>query len=674
MAATIVATAIAAYWRSLSVPFLLDDQSSIPDNPTIRHLGQLWSTLSPPRGEGLTVEGRPLLNFSFAVNHAISGAQVWSYHWLNLLIHIFAGLTLFGIVRRTLRSRPVAFAVALLWTLHPLQTESVTYIAQRAESLMGLLYLLTLYCFIRFARCRRPPDLDRGPATQALSRESDPGSGIWAVLSVSCCFLGMATKEVMVSAPLLVFLYDRSFIAGSIRAAWEKRRGYYLALASTWILLIFLVIGSGNRGGTSGIGSGVSVWSYWPTQFPALLRYLKLSVWPHPLVFDYGVEGIPSGWIVLGEAMVVLALAGFTLAALWRKQPIGFLGAWFFATLAPTSLVPGNRQTLAEHRMYLGLAAPVVLVVCGIHGFSGRRRSDPTHCSSACLLTVAAIAAGFGALTIRRNGDYRSELTLYKDTAEKRPANAFAQCNYGTVLLANGRFGDAIKHFGKALLLKTDYPIAHDNLGNALQQQGRLTEAVDHYETAIRLDPRFTAAHDNLGGVLLRLNRNDEAAREFREVLRLRPADAEAHNGLGILGAAAGRLDEAIGQFQKALQSDPKYTAARYNLANALLNSRRLAEAIAQYEDVLRAEPDNAGAHDNLGNALFRQGHFPEAAAQYQAVLRLVPDHAVAHYNLGNTLLKLGRVSEAIGQYREALRIQPGFSAARQRLLQLEAQ
>ena len=196
--------------------------------------------LCPP-SHGETVSGRPVLNLSLALNYAVSGCDVRGYHVTNLAIHLAAALLLFGIVRRTLPrfrgcgggqqlarlqlATPLALAIALLWAVHPLQTESVTYIVQRAESLMGLFYLLTLYCFLRGAGSAR--------------------AIFWYAGSVLACLLGMATKEVMVSAPLVVLLYDRTFLAGSFREAWRRRWAYYLALAATWLLLAWLVAQTG---------------------------------------------------------------------------------------------------------------------------------------------------------------------------------------------------------------------------------------------------------------------------------------------------------------------------------------------------------------------------------------------------------------------------------------------
>ena len=205
--ALVVLAALAAYHNSFSGPFIWDDLFSIVDNPTIRHFG---SALSPPNDIG--VGGRPISNLPLALNFAIGGTDVWGYHAFNLLIHTLAGLTLFGLARRTLRrpvlqdrfgtlALPLALAVAVIWTAHPLQTESVTFITQRYESMMGLFYLLTLYCFVR-------------------SVES-PASARWQALSVVAGLLGVMTKEIIATAPVIVLLYDRTFVAGR----FSKRGG-----------------------------------------------------------------------------------------------------------------------------------------------------------------------------------------------------------------------------------------------------------------------------------------------------------------------------------------------------------------------------------------------------------------------------------------------------------------
>ena len=620
---------------TFSVPMVFDDRDSILSNPTLGHLG---SALLPPAES--TVGGRPFLNVTLALNHAVSGTGVWSYHAANLAIHVLAGLTLFGIVRRALAPRGerqallVAFSAALLWTLHPLQTESVTYIIQRAESLMGLLYLLTLYFFIRGAE----------------------GPGAWFILSIGACFFGMATKEVMASAPLIVLLYDRTFIAGSFSEAWRRRRGVYACLASTWLLLGFLILCAHGRGGTAGLGSGVSWWGYALTQFPAIVHYLRLSFLPHPLVFDYGTALETSALRIVPSALAIACLVAATVWALVRHPAMGFLGACFLMVLAPSSsIVPVATQTLAEHRMYLALAPVVVLVVLGIYRWLGR----------AALPACLALAAALGVMTWQRNQDFRSEAGIWRDTVAKLPQNERAHNNLGFVLSANaGRTDEAIIQFQEALRLKPGYAEAHNNLGNALDAVGRTREAIGQYEEALRLEPNLAEAHYNLGRALGTMpGMSAEAVAQYEEALRLKPGYAEAHFGLGsALEAMPGRLDEAVAELGESIRIKPDYAQAHLNLGFALaMMPGRSLDAITQYEEAVRLNPGYAEAHFSLGYALETiPARLDEAIAHYEEAVRLKPDYPEARSNLANALNSEGRTPEAIEQYEAALLLKPG--------------
>jgi tetratricopeptide (TPR) repeat protein len=717
----LVLAVFAAYANSLSGPFVYDDKDSIVGNLTLRHLWPLAEVLTPPSG-GLTVSGRPVLNLSLALNFAAGGLDVRGYHVVNVLIHALACLTLFGLVRRTLvlpslRGRfgdaavPIAFTVAALWALHPLQTEAVTYLVQRAESLMGLFFLLTLYGFVRSVDA--------------------PAPGRWQVLSVAACLLGMATKENMVSAPGLVLLLDRAFVAGSFAAAWRRRRGFYAALAATWILLAGMLASTGgNRGGSAGFGVPISWWDYALTQFPALVRYVRLSFWPTPLVFEYGPFRIESLAMVWPQACLVVALVAGMIFALWRNAALGFLGAWFFAVLAPTSLMPGITQRIVEHRMYLSLAPIMVLIVAAVYPRGGRRG----------LAALFALAAGLGSLTFQRNADYRSEIALWRDTAAKRPYNAGAHAslgaalaeagrmdeairedeialqlgpgyittrnNYASALIAVGRIGEAIQHLEASLRQEPDNAQAHLNLGTALDLLKRTPAAIRHYEAAVRRDPSFAAAQNNLGDALSRSGRNAEgivhlqealrlkpdfvdghynlaaalaragrlaeAQAQFEDGLRLKPADAEAHANWGGVLLATGHPAEAVAQFASALRLQPASAANHYNYGNALAAAGRLDEAVPQFEAALRLKPDYVDAHNNLGNALTLLRREAEALPHYEAALRLDPEHASAHNNLGLALARLGRLPEAAAQFAEALRLAPNYQEARDNLAQAQ--
>lgn len=649
-AAAIALATLAVYANSLSGPLVFDDVASILQNPSIRNLGRITDVLTPPATDGMTVGGRPLLNLSLALNYAISGTEVWSYHALNIVIHLLAGLTLFGIVRRTLALHPglaaprgnrpgvasteghwIALAVAALWALHPLHTEAVTYVIQRAESLMGLLYLQTLYAFIRTVE--------------------KPASRLWPAWCVGACLLGMATKEVMVSAPLIVLLYDRTFVTSSFREAWHRRRRLYAALACTWILLVVLVAShGGNRGGSIGFGVSIGWWEHALTQFRAMSRYLWLSFWPHPLAFDYGPERITGVMDVLPYVFPVGLLAWITLLGFQRRTAVGFAGVWFFAILAPTSLIPGPTQMTVEHRMYLPLAVVLtgaVVIACRL---GGRR----------ILLASLPVCAVFAGLTVARNTDYRSELALWKDTADKRPNNPVAWGSYGSALDKAGRLEEALAAEQKAQQITPYFWGIQFNLGNVLVEMGRLPEAVEAYNQALQLRPDQSEVRANLARTLALLGQFEAAAGHYRTILGTQPNSATAHAGLGLALLGLGHAADAVVPLTTASGLEPGNADIEYNLGNALMLSNRPAEAVLHYERVLALRPAFIEAACNLADALLAVGRPADAIARYEAALRLQPDHAVAHGRFGILLAGLQQLPAAIAHLGRAVELQRG--------------
>ena len=588
-AAMLVLATLAAYHNSLDGPFVLDDVGSILGNPTIHQLWPPGQALSPPT-TGDTVSGRPILNLSLAVNYALSRTDARSYHMVNLAIHAMAVLVLFGVVRRTLllesmseRFGPaatyLASAVAMLWAVHPLLTESVTYVSQRAESLMGLFYFLTLYCVIR-ASVSRPV--------------------WWSLAAVGACAMGMATKEVMVTAPVIVLLYDRTFLAGSFVGALRKRWRLHVALAACWGLLAYLMASVGNRGGTAGFGARqvVDWWSYAQMEFAAILHYLHLSVWPDSLCLDYGSFTTASRPLALSGAVVVGLLALGTVWGLLRDRKWGFLGAWFLVILAPTSSVVPLRDPVFEHRMYLSLAAVASAVVLGAFLLWRKMvqgkpwvHDQPVvaQWAAPCLVLVAA-AVALGALTVARNNDYRSALAIWQDTVQKCPTNVRAQHNVGLTLC----------------------------------EEGVVPLGIEHLREAIRLDPKYYQAYSNLGAKLYNQDRFEEAAEQFRQGIRIVPKDVYLHVHLGMALLGSGKLDQAIEELHEAMRLDPR----------------------------------NAEAHESLGTALGRQGNYEAAAGEYREAVRINPQFAQAYQNLAVVLLKSGRDQEAAQARNQAAALQ----------------
>ena len=633
--AVIALATFAAYYNTLSAPFIFDDEPAIVQNESIRKLWPLWSAMSPPPGASGAI-GRPVVNLTLALNYALGGTDVRGYHGFNLALHGLAALALFGVARRTLRlpalrarfgdtAWPWAAAIALVWAVHPLQTESVTCVIQRSELLGGLFYLLTLYCFIRGVEAQETcgplaaaPPAPTGGAMPAAAKH-------WFALSVAACLVGMASKEFMISAPFLVWLYDRTFVAGGFREAWRRRRGVLLALGATWLVLDAVMLTGLGRGGTVGFGYGVAWWEYALTQCRAVTLYLRLAFWPHPLVLDYGTAVVRSPWEVWWQGLLVLLLLGATTWAVLRKPMSGFLCVWFFAILAPSSsVVPLVTQTMAEHRMYLPLAAVIALVAAGLHAVAGRR----------AVWWLAVLAAPLGFATAQRNATYATAVGIWADSVARWPHNPRAQEDLAMALARAGRLDEAITRYQELFRLYPEYARGHYNLGNDLLAAGRIEAAVPAYQEALRLQPGFLDARINLGITSVRLGRLPEAIAQFETVLRQTPDSAYANFNLGQAYAQAGRISEAIPLCARAVWLMPEMAQGYHLLGNTLTKAGRTTEALTAYRSAVLLAPDDFEATMNLAGTLLTLGRAAEAAPVYEAALRLRPDHPLARQNL----------------------------------------
>jgi protein O-mannosyl-transferase len=587
---------------------------------------------------------------------------VRGYHALNLIVHILAGLTLLGVVRRTLlhprllgsfgaAANGLALTIAILWTVHPLQTESVTYVIQRAESMMGLFYLLTLYCFIRGVESHR--------------------SRFWYSLCTVTCAMGMASKEVMASAPLIVLLYDRTFVSGSFRKAWRQHWPLHLLLASTWILLGYLMFftGSFHNAVTNTEIRGIVWWKYLLTEPGMILHYLWLSLWPHPLCLSYGwpEAGIWTGTLLPGLAIVLLL--GTTVWACKMNSAWGVLGAWFFLILAPSSSFLPTDSPSYEHRMYLPLAAVVVSLVLGSDSLAKGHRLSPVFWTRlnwsdrarVRLRTgvVTGLALILVVVTAQRNAQYRSAESIWADVAAKSPGNAAGHGNLALALLEEGRAVESIPYFIKALRIAPNELDLQCNLAVALAASGAVDQALAQLHETLRRAPDCAPAHAALANLLMDRGELNMALEHYQAALAINTYDENAHFNLAQLLTRLGKRDEAIAQYRQVLQFAPDDPTVHYNLANLLAETGHDSEAILHYSAAARLDPHKARSQINLGNLLLKQGRLDNAIVAYNAALRVDPDAFEAHNNLAVVLANRGDLAGATSHFRDAARLKP---------------
>ena len=610
----IVVVAVLAYHNSFNGVFLFDDIPHIVDNTRIRNLTPISTWLNTRR---------PVVNLSLALNYHKDGPVPWGYHLVNLVVHVSAGLVLFGIVRRTIISlggskgaspRPatgLAAATALLWVVHPIQTQSVTYIVQRGESMMGLFYLLTLYCVIRGSQSAEATHHQAGATPRRTVTR------LWYVAAIVCCGLGMGSKAVMVTAPFVVFLYDWVFLGRGVANILSRRWWLYGGLAATWLVLWLVGIGGvlkTEAAGRATVGfavKGITPWQYAISQPGVVLHYLRVCAWPAGQCLDYDWPRVGSTGMAVMPAMGILAMLGGTIWALLRRAWPGFLGAWFFVILLPTSSFIPIRDLAFEHRMYLPLAAVALLVVvCGHEVIARLCRARPTLARTKPWISFAVVVvlvSVLGLATARRNRVYHSRENMWRDVIRAAPHNARAQLGLGLVLYEEGNTAGALEHYQQAVQLKPRYAQARTNLGLVLGKLGRHEEAITQLQTAIEIKPTLMKAYRNLADIYVRQSRLDRAIRLYRQALRIDPTWSLGHTRIGVILAMQAKGSEARAEFSEAIRINPMSAEPHYCLGVALQQSGQLAGAIEHLEATLQIEPAHADAKRRLDALIAQQ-------------------------------------------------------------------
>ena len=650
----LILAGILVYANGLNAPFVWDDDTSIVRNESIRQLG---SALMPP--PETPVAGRPLPNLALALNYALGGVEPFGYHALNLAFVVLAAMLLFGVVRRTLSgpslairfgsaATPVALFAAAWWILHPLVSETVDYVTQRTESMMGLSLLLTLYASIR-------------------ARERSGTA--WTAAAIAACVAGMASKESMVVAPLIVVLYDLTFGEGSWRQRVAGRAALYGGLAASWLVLVGLVASAERT--TAGFGAGVSPVTYAVNQIDALWRYAILTAWPRALVLDYGVPRDLTLGNVPGQTAFVVALFAVLAWTLYRRSALAFPFLCVLLTLAPTSSVlPVASEVAAERRMFLPLAALAACVAAGGWWLWARASRDGAWARTAVIACGGLWLAALGARTVARNAEYMSPLTLWAMSVERHP-HGRARLSYAIELLEAGRRDEAITQLREAVV---DYPRAKFALGRELAARGDVDEGMPHLLAFVADNPTRAdriPARRMLGRIFASRNQPDAALDQFKAILELSPADSDANASLGDLYASMNRHADAEAAYRALIGARPTNPEGYLRLGAVLTKGDQPAKAIDVFQKAIELAPGLPEPRLRLAEVLVRLGQ-PERAEDHARQALAIAPSDTAHNLMGAALASQGKLPEAIEQFRAALQLSPSNESARNNLARAE--
>lgn len=565
----IAALSAIIYSNTFSVPFHFDDKLNITDNAMVKDPDRLW----PPS------HTRWFGYLTFAVNYRLHGLDVTGYHVVNLGIHILNALLVYWLVILTFktpysapllkndqessgsRSALTALLVSLLFAVHPVQTQAVTYIVQRFASLATFFYLLSLTTYIK-ARLAGP-DGKQG-TTQSVSLR-------WFLYSISVlsAILGMKTKETAFTLPAVIVVYEFAFFTGT---KFNKSNLFYLVpfvLAPVVVLLTMAGFGA-NIDAVFTATNEISRHDYLLTQFRVLITYLRLLLLPvrQSVDYDYPVYHSFFDPHVFFSFLLLAALFGTAVVLLVRSRSslsrrlTAFGIAWFFITLSVESSIIPIADVIFEHRLYLpGIGFFIAISITTFSLGGELRRRCGRRAAIALLCTAAAVIALLSSAAYIRNTVWRSEIALWEDVVGKQPSGPRGHNMLGILYHRTGMIDRAIEKYRRAIRIKPSYAEAHVNLGSAYVDQGRLDEGMYEFMTALNLrslDDIDTAnLFINIGNCYLKKSMPDRAIEFFNYAVPIIPDDARVYVFLGRAYEAKRMADKASDYFGRAHRLNP---------------------------------------------------------------------------------------------------------------------
>ncbi len=662
---------IGVYWQVRSHPFVrYDDLAYVADNPHVRAGFTVenvkWAFTSREQANW-----HPLTWLSHMLDCQLFGPdEAGCHHLVNLLLHAVNAALLYFVLARITGTFWRASLVAALFALHPLQVESVAWIAQRKTLLSTLFGLLCLHAYV--AHCRR-----RGYW--------------WYVVSLLMLVLGLMAKPMLVTIPMLLLVLDHwplkrvSGVSRELAVPVGQRSpspnpsprgrgmGFGALVAEKIPMLLVVVVVSAVtflvQHGGGAVGS-VPFGHRLATIVTAYVRYVGKTFWPANLAVLY--PNHPDMWHAgqVGGAIALLLAVSAVVFVLRRRRYLTVGWLWFAGTLVPViGIVQIGEHSMADRYMYVPFVGLLIMVVWGAADFCGRHE----RARLAIAVAAAAWVVACGCLTAVQAGTWRDSETLFRHAIAVTAGNHSLHKMLGDVLRRRGRADEAVEHYGQALQIKYDFADAHTNLGAVLHDDGRFDEALHHLRRAVRLDPRLFEAHVNLGITLHAQGQTDNAAAHYATALQLAPDNADAHYNLGVLQHQLERLDDAIRSYEQALRAHPTDAEAHNNLGVALSAQGRDQRAIGHFRQALALNDQHTEAHYNLGNTLSGLGRVEKAIVHYEAALRLDPESFQTHANLAVALETLERWEDAIDHWRTAVRLNPENDALRTGLAGAEA-
>ncbi len=655
----IILLSLLAYSNTFNSSFHFDDEAAIVNNPIIKDLSYFITPSKAETFKGIfhydVLRNRYITLLSFALNYRVHRLNVAGYHLINLFIHISTAILLYSFILLSFKtpylqnssirnySRHIAVFTALLFATHPIQTQAVTYIWQRATSLVSMFYLLSLVMYIKYRLQTKR----------------------WYYLaSLVLAILAMKTKEIAFMLPVSIVLYEFIFFKGTL----QRRILYLIPLILTMLIIPLTLIDItkplgeliGDASEATVGASTLTRWQYLMTSLRVVVTYIRLLFLPvnQNLDYDYPVYNSFLNIDVFLSFVFLVMIFGLNVYIFFRYRDslppirlISFGVIWFFMNLSlESSIIPLN-NVIFEHRLYLP-SMGIFLAVCTfffvlIEKFKDNFKVYKTVVSAFVVVVVVVVLTG---ASYTRNMVWKDEITLWEDVVSKSPKKVRGYNNLGNAYLSDNFTEKAIKQYKTAIELDWNHANAHNNLGKAYQSLGLLDMAVKEYKIAIELNPDLSSAYNNLGYALKEKGFIDEAIEYYQQAIRLDPLLIKAHYNLGYAYKSKGLIEKAIKHYQIAIKLDNTIPEIHNNLGNAYRSNGLIDKAIEEYKIAIKLAPPYSEPHINLGNSYFSKGLIDMAIEEYKIAIKINPQIAEAYYNLAVAYEAKG-LKETAGKY-----------------------
>ena len=651
------------YGNTFLNTFHFDDIPSILEKPWIRGMDKIPQFI-------FSFFERPLVILSFNINYAISEFKVWSYHLFNIIFHIVATLLVFQFAKQALGSlkefssqKSVPFFCAMLFALHPLNTQSITYISSRSSVLVTIFYLGSLILFFK-----------------GFINWKEKGKKGWNLFlgSLLLFLLGGFSKETIVTLPAMLFIFHFYFISREKPKIWIKTYAKWMFLLAIPLLAIVGYKQFMAGGLLTASSASLQPATWFLTQTAVIpFEYFRKMFFPFNLNIDIDFPILndwsqPENWL----GMVMLGIFIFFWVRVStrcsesdsfavEKRCVGFGMAWILLTLLPTSSFIPLLDVAVEHRTYLPMVGFAFMFAGGI-GYVRAVFPTPSFLATKLVHScVVVVLLCFSMGVMNRNGDWADEVSLWNDAKKKSPNLVRPYNNVGEAYDKLGKYDEAIIEFEGALKINPNYFFGLNNLGNIYGKQRKLPEAIGYFERALEQKPDYSPAHYNLARAFHLTGKREEAVESYRKAIKSNPYFEQAFYNLAYLAMQLSQFDEAIINFNKFLAMQPNHSKAHFGLGNGLMMKGQLDLALAEYRKSAELDPKFAFPYLNIANIQMQTKNIPAAIENFEKALNINPSMPAVHLSLGMVYhqYQINR-DKALMHLKESLRLNPNQSKA----------